>query len=423
MMQPHRRDEVGGLQLQVTDKSPHNTRAAAVIAVAEAAAAAAAAVQEQEQHEELERRQQQLLCDQQIRQERQAEKKWSREQRWGSSGGGSGAGSGGGGAGEHKQLRRLVSHDELVPGSPAPASTHGGNSDGGGELSASNLPTRPPAATAVPSKETPTSAERQQQQQQQLQLPEPITSFTSLSGVRTSNLALGLIGMIALVLIILQFRLQTHHDVHHGHLPPQPGVAHKLHKKLVEAPHIKHALNAEPHEGNREKFGAPSGAGAAAATAGAAGAAAASGGDDPRVHPHHHLLAFGHEQPLDVYGATMMPVGGKGVVEQIVVGQTIAGEDRRRRSVYVHLPSNESMAVGAALRKPTLVAFHDRGGSALMLMKDMKPVVDLGGVAAVCVLRACLRNVRGCACVRVWLCACLRARRGLLRSALCAPRI
>jgi hypothetical protein len=146
-----------------------------------------------------------------------------------------------------------------------------------------------------------------------------------------------------------------------------------MHKRIAEAPHIKHPMNAEPHPDNRARFAhlrttttAPSAIAAAAAAARAA-----------------HATPLGRERPLNVYGAEVTEVGRHGVLEQIIVGQTVDGGKRSiRRTIYVHVASNESTAPFAA-RRPTMLAFNERGASALELVKDLQAVVDSGAVAGV----------------------------------------
>lgn len=367
-MEPHDvADDEVGVQMQITDSSPHNTRAAALVAVAEAAAAAAAAAQEQEELEQHELRKIQLRRDQADRRERQEAKEREdkartteavqRQQH----------------QHQHQQLRRVLSqdavavslHDDDGGGSPADL----GSPDGGNSRM-SQAPTNiqvSKSASSVPPRST-----------QPATLAEGVaTQMDSisawLSGTKTSNLVLAFLALVAVVLIILQFQLQTHHDIRHGHLPPQPGVAHKLHKKLVEAPHIKHAANAVPHAGNEDKFSnLPSAK--TTTTRRPSVEEAQHGRGNGRESAHHGVHAFGDVRPLDVYGADITPVGRAGVMERIVVGQTIDGM-LRRRTVYIHMASNASTAPHA-VPLPILLGFHDRGDSAAMLMQRLQAVVD-----------------------------------------------
>ena len=356
MMKPHdTADEEVGVQMQVTDSSPHNTRAAALVAVAEAAAAAAAAAQQQEELEQHELRKVQLKRDQADRRERQEAKE--REDKARSAGAGQRLHN------HQQQLRRVLSQDAVTvslhdDGAPADLSSPDDStsrisqaSDGMRVSKSSPVPRPPPPATVGAATQM-----------------DSISAW--VSGTKTSNLVLAFIAMVAVVLIILQFQLQMHHDIRQGHLPPQPGVAHKLHKKLVEAPHIKHAANAVPHAGNEDKFSnLPS-----AKTTTRPSAEKVQHGRAGRDSAHHGVHAFGDVRPLDVYGADITPVGKAGVMERIVVGQTINGM-LQRRTVFVHMASNSSM-VPNAVPLPVLLGFHDRGDSAAMLMQHLQAVVD-----------------------------------------------
>jgi len=318
------------------ERTDENARSAALIAVAEAAAAAAAAVDEQEQKEnEAKRREQKLL-----------EKKVAAKD------------------GPKNNVRRVSSFTSKL--SEITSEQNDRRSSQSDAVKIGVAAGREPAAKQFDARRGASPKKSSVPRQTSRADPDLDSKSAWLSGVRTSSLALTLIGLIAVLLIMLQFRLQTHHDVHAGHIAPQPGVAHKLHKKLVEAPHIKHAQNAVPHEGNKLKFPVKT-----TTTVHKLEAAAFAAGK--AIH------SLKDAKPFSVYGAQMTRAG-RGVMEQIVVGQHFGGRVHRR-TIYVHLSSNESTVANSAAQ-PTLVAFHERGGSAMMLMKQLQGVVE-SGVAGV----------------------------------------